>query len=95
MYFIYFLSLVNSISLLFKLIKVFVLYLLISSKSLLNSSDSYLFKNIIHSFVFISPNKKDIPATIYECENKMINKMMKLIEEGKFFIACFDSLKLI
>ena len=39
------------------------------------------------------PNKKDIPATIYECENKMINKMMKLIEEGKFFIACFDSLK--
>ena len=23
----------------------------------------------------------------------MINKMMKLIEEGKFFIACFDSLK--
>ena len=39
------------------------------------------------------PNKKDIPATIYECEFKMINEMMKLIEEGKFFIACFDSLK--
>lgn len=38
-------------------------------------------------------NKKDIPATIYECEFKMINEMMKLIEQGKFFIACFDSLK--
>ncbi len=37
-------------------------------------------------------NKAGIPATFYTDQNIIINRMVEQIQEGKYFVACFDSL---
>jgi len=40
----------------------------------------------------VFPNKLYIPATLYDCEYTMINKMVELANRSEVFVACFDSI---
>jgi Cdc6-like AAA superfamily ATPase len=58
----------------------------IINQNIENKTSEYL----VYYNVF--PNKLDVPATIYECEYRMIYEMVKLAKENTVFVSCFDSL---